>query len=139
MFTLDVSTLIKDPDRDKFTYSLLVSGDTTTLSNYGISLILNNLYGTPTKSGVIGMITVRCTDVHGNYADAYISIVIKLYEPLIRSNVFTYQNVVINENQRFQFQLNDTLIPSTATNQVSSDSAHPRKILTDSRNTVSSI
>lgn len=110
MFTFDVSTLIKDPDRDKVTYSLPVSGDTTSLSNYGISLILNNLYGTPKKTGVIGMITVRCTDVHGNYANAYISIFIKYYEPLIRSNVVTYPNVVINENQRFQFQLNDTLI-----------------------------
>lgn len=103
MFTFDVSTLIKDQDHDKLTYSLPVSGHITALANQGISLVLNKLYGTPKDTGIIRMITVRCTDVHGNYADAYISMFIKDYKPLIRANIRTYPNVVLNENQTFHF------------------------------------
>ena len=107
-------TLFTDDNGDKLTLSFVKAADETTMNKYGIyfNTAQNVFTGKPELTGTIGLVKMRATDVHGAYADAYITIKISDYRVKRRPNGgFNgfFHDITISEGRDFVIALNDNI------------------------------
>lgn len=110
-FSYDVGSLFTDENGDYLEVSFSKSADETEVNKYGIHLVRQVLTGNPLYTGTIGLVTVRATDVHGAYAEAYITIKITDYR--VNRRKVTYPDVTVYEGRRFAIALKDNLFYDT--------------------------
>jgi hypothetical protein len=116
---IDVAPLITDLDGDSLTFELGSSTDTLALSKYGLVFdpVLKRIIGTPTRVGVLPLITVKATDVHGASANAYLTITILDFSVHVRKVEVKEEfpkinNKNVTEQTRFFIQIDDDIFYS---------------------------
>ena len=112
--------LIADLDGDSLSFALGSSTDTLMLSKHGLQFdpVLKRIIGTPAMVGVLPLITVRATDVHGASASAYLTITILAYSVHVRKVQVKEEfpekmrNKNVTEGTRFFIQIDDDIFYS---------------------------